>query len=114
MTHQPRSIEADDPVRQLGQLRRVLRLVENVAGLDPSPETEAQASRQLGDAMPVVQRRFNALAAEAATWTAIGAAALAGTNGAADAPLCASTAAAARLAEELRDAIRELERLLPR
>ncbi|HYJ30995.1 MAG TPA: hypothetical protein VEW25_11710 [Allosphingosinicella sp.] len=102
---------AGDAPRQLAQLRRVLRLVEQIAGRpagDRGPEAEldeaARTGSAYGDTLPIVQRRFDALVAETAGWAAAGVEALTRAGG--------STAAAARLAEELGDAIAELTKLL--
>jgi len=100
-----------DVGRQLAQLREVLALVRQIAGRsEPAVTAEAalnhaaRASAAYADALPVAQRRFDALIAETAAWAAAGVDALTRSGG--------PPPAAARLAEELSIAIEELERLL--
>ena len=85
MTHQapPASPSAGaDPGRRIAQLREALRLVETIAGLpaDSSPETAldeaARVSAAYDRALPILQRRFDTRAAEAASWAAAGVEAL--------------------------------------
>jgi hypothetical protein len=114
MTHHappPQAIAGADAGRQLAQLRQVLLLVERIAGRGgpgPAPEAAldeaARVNAAFGDAMPVVQRRFEALVAETVGWAAAGVEALTRAGG--------SSAAAARLADELTLAIDELLALL--
>lgn len=114
MTHQAPPVSPQggaDPGRQLAQLREALRLIERIAGRDSAAETgldeAATVSAAYGRALPVAQRRFDALAAETAIWAAAGVEALliAGTA----AP---PRAAAARLADSLKAALAELETAL--
>ena len=115
MTHQPPSVEAASGVdagRQVVQLRQVLLLVEQLAGRgDPAGAAEqaldeaARIGTAYGDALPVVQRRFDALVAETVAWAAAGVEALTRAHG-------GSRAAAARLADELALALEDLSRLL--
>ena len=113
MTHQAPPCPTPDtnPGRQLAQLREVLRLVERLAGRTGATEAwldeAARVSAGYDHALPIVQRRFDALAAETAGWAAAGVEALlaAGQH----AP---PAAAAARLADRLDRAIRDLTALL--
>jgi hypothetical protein len=114
MTHQAPPISPSagaDPGRQLAQLREALRLVERIAGREGSAEAGLDEAARLSAAydrsLPVAQRRFDALAAETAIWAAAGVEALL----AAGEP--APRAAAARLADSLGKALRELESALP-
>jgi hypothetical protein len=114
MTHQPSRLDGASPAdagRQVAQLRQVLLLVEQIAGRgDPAGAADAaldEAARigsAYGDAWPIVQRRFDALVAETVAWAAAGVEALTVSGG--------STAAAARLADELQLAIEDLLKLL--
>jgi hypothetical protein len=116
MTHQaPPSapVAGPDPGRQVAQLREALRLVERIAGGPASPSHEAaldEAARlsiAYEAALPVVQRRFEALAAETAIWAAAGVEALLAAQAAAP-----PRAAAARLARQLDAALSQLAALL--
>jgi hypothetical protein len=107
--------EPIDAGRQLAQLAHVLALVEELAGRPTVPgqgdqtlEQGAQVSSFYSDALPIVRRRFDALAAETAAWSAAGVEALlaAGEK--------RSRAAARRLADELQAAVSELTKLLRR
>jgi len=110
MTHQsPPSPTADgpDPGRQIAQLREALRLVERIAGRPAAGggdrlDEAARISDAYDRALPIARRRFEALAAEAAIWTAAGVEALL----AAGEP--APRAAAERLAETLERSLNEL------
>lgn len=117
MTHQaPPSAPAPgaDPGRQFAQLRQALLLVRTIAG-DPAGaaasdgqlDEAARVSAAYDAALPVVQRRFDALAAEAAAWTSAGVEALLAAG--AERP---ARAAAIRLGHELERALGELARLL--
>ena len=116
MTHQappaPSSSSAD-PGRQVARLREALRLVEEIAGRPATSGRDAvldEAARISGAyerALPIVQRRFDALAAEAAGWTAAGVEALL-----VAAESTAPRAAADRLARRLAEALVELTALL--
>lgn len=102
-----------DAGRQVAQLRHVLRLVEELAGKRPQPGTADAAldegaliSSAYDHALPIIQRRFDALAGETTAWStaAIEALLLAGER--------RSTAAARRLADELDTALKRLSALL--
>ena len=117
MTHQapPSPTPAGaDPGRQVAQLREALRLVERIAGRPAAPDSDASldaAARISGAydmALPVVQHRFDGLAAETSAWVAAGVEALL----AAGDP--APRAAAERLAAELEDSLSRLANLLRR
>jgi hypothetical protein len=103
-----------DPGRQVAQLREALRLVEriaghaDVAGHDQRLDEAARVSGAYDRALPIVQRRFDTRAAEAAGWAAAGVEAL--LAGDKSAP---PRAAAARLARQLEQAIAALGALLP-
>jgi len=116
MTHQaPPSAAAAgaDPGRQVAQLREALRLVERIAGRPESASSEdrldegARISEAYARALPVAQRRFEALVAETALWAAAGVEALlaAGEGG-------PPRAAAARLAATLERTLSEISILL--
>lgn len=117
MTYQapiPPTPSGADPGRQVAQLREALRLIERIAGLETSaPERDSgldQAARISGayaGALPVAQRRFDALAAETALWASAGVEALlmAGDT-------TPPRAAAARLAACLGQALDEMTGLL--
>ena len=109
MTHQPpRPVPAcADAGRQLMQLAQVRELVGQIAGRsaersDETLDLAARISAAYADAAPIVQRRFDALAAETAAWAGAGVAALIGVQG------LPPAAAAARLFEELETAQREM------
>jgi hypothetical protein len=116
MTHQAPPSSAPpgaDPGRQVAQLREALRLVERIAG---RPETSSNEGRldeaaRISDAyeraLPVAQRRFEALVAETAIWAAAGVEALlAAGNG------TPPRAAAERLALTLERTLNEMASLL--
>ncbi len=116
MTHQSYAHDARVPIdagRQVAQLRHVLRLVEEIAGSrsdeaggDAALDEGARVSSAYDRSLPIVQRRFDALAAEIASWSAAAVEALlqAGER--------RSPAAARRLAQELRSGVADLIRLL--
>lgn len=117
MTHQPPAsdvLASADPERQVAQLREILRLVRTIAGTresglacDSMLDEAARLSSAYDQALPVVQRRFDALAAEAAGWAAAGVEALlAAGEGSTPRP------AAARLASQLERALGELAELM--
>ena len=116
MTHQSHGLYARVPAdagHRVAQLRRVLGLVEELAGRpaaraggDAALAEAAELSGRYGNAEPIVQRRFDALAAETAAWSAAAAEALLGAGD------DRSPAAAARLADELGGAIESLLKLL--
>ena len=117
MTHQPppplRQPGAD-PGRQLAQLREALRLVERIAGRDGDAGADsmldeaARLSAAYDRAPPIVQRRFDALAGEIASWAAAGVEALLAAADRATPPV----AAARRLADRLDGALSEMAALL--
>ena len=114
MTHQapPSPVPAGpDPGRQVAQLREALRLVERIAGEqapnDHGLDEAARISSAYDVALPVVQRRFEALAQETAIWAAAGVEALLAA-GEADPPRAAAT----RLARRLDSALGEMAALL--
>ena len=103
-----------DPGRQVAQLREALRLVERIAGRevadgDGDLDDAARISSAYDRALPVVQHRFDGLAAETGAWVSAGVEALLAA-GQADPP----RAAAARLAGELEDALNRMAALLRR
>ncbi|HEV2816636.1 MAG TPA: hypothetical protein VGW40_05380 [Allosphingosinicella sp.] len=115
MTHQapsPAASPGADPARLVAQLREALRLVERIAGrrrplgAEALLDEAAQISDAYDRALPVARRRFEALAEESSVWAAAGVEALlvAGDR--------APPAAAARLADALERALRELAELL--
>ncbi len=114
MTHQAPPSPATagpDPCRQIAQLREALRLVERIAGEErahePALDEAARISGAWDVALPVVQRRFEALANETALWAAAGVEALLSSGNGAP-----SRAAAARLARQLDTALGDLAALL--
>ena len=102
-----------DPGRQLAQLSEALRLIERIAGRpamaagDDELDEAARISAAYDAALPVVQRRFEALAAETAIWAAAGVEALLAAGETAP-----PRAAAARLAGQLDAALSEMAALL--
>ena len=95
------SLPGFDPGRQVAQLREALTLVAEIAGRDVSSRDAAlneaaRLSAAYEAAPPIVQRRFDALAAETAAWAASGVEALLAAR--AERP---AKAAASRLADEL-------------
>ena len=104
-------VPGTDPGRQVAQLHEALRLVERLAGRagdrDRRLEAAAQVSVAYDRALPIVQRRFDALAEETSVWTAAGVEALLAAGRQAPAQ-----AAAARLAVQLEDALGELTDLI--
>ena len=85
MTHQappPSAPPGADPGRQAAQLRELLRLVRRIAGAAEAGTDEdqldeaARISEAYERALPVAQRRFEALAAEISVWAAAGVEAL--------------------------------------
>ena len=101
-----------DPGRQVAQLREALRLIEGIAGLRGAPaepllDEAARLSAAYDAALPVTQRRFEALASETGLWAAAGVEALLAAGEAAP-----PRAAAARLAGQLDAALSEMAALL--
>lgn len=80
MTHQSPHLYMPglaDAGGQVAQLRQVLALVDEIAGLQASPTADgldeaARVSAAYAHAAPVVQRRFDSLAGETARWAAAG------------------------------------------
>jgi hypothetical protein len=116
MTHQghPSTTTAGaDPGRQVAQLREVLKLVGQLGGrridmpADDRLDEAARISVAYDRALPIVQRRFDALAAETAEWAAAGVEALliAGEG-------ARIGAATARLGAQIERALGELAELL--
>ena len=118
MTHQSPAFAmpaTNDAGRQVAQLRHVLTLVEQIAGRpagaedrDAALDESARISGAYDDAVPIVQRRFDALVAETALWAAAGVEALLAANS----PDRQSRGAAAALADELARALRTINRVL--
>jgi len=116
MTHQAPPSSAPpgaDPGRQVAQLREALFLVERIAGRpescppDQRLDEAARISEAYAQALPIAQRRFEALVAETALWAAAGVEALLAAEGSAP-----SRAAADRLAAALQRTLGELAALL--
>ncbi|HYG30092.1 MAG TPA: hypothetical protein VD887_07750 [Allosphingosinicella sp.] len=107
---QPHAALQGDAPRQLAQLRQLLLLVERIAGrqsrdgADAALDEAARIGVAYGEALPVLQRRVDALTAETSAWAAAGVEALSRAGG--------SPPAAARLADELSDALNDLAKLL--
>lgn len=101
---------AADAGAEVTQLRQVLALVEEIAGRTPARldtnilDEAARVSAAYGNALPIVQKRFDALATHTATWAAAGVSALMKISEA-ERP---TGPAAARLADELRKALSRL------
>lgn len=98
-----------DAGRQVAQLATVAALVDQIAGVAPSePDAALDRAARIGSAyeaaLPIVQKRFDLLAAETAGWAAAAAKTLLGSN--------PPRAAAACLGAELAKTQRELERIL--
>jgi len=102
-----------DAGSQMAQLRNILRLVGEIASRSTASGTDdkaldeaARISSAYHEAEPIVRRRFDILVAETASWSAAGVEALlaAGEK--------RSPAAAARLAEELEQALTRLSEML--
>jgi hypothetical protein len=117
MTHHSPAQQTPLPVeagQQVARLRSVLLLVEQMAGRalpswpDAILDESARLSSAYGDALPVVRRRFEALANETAAWAAAGVEALLSHHDAPEPP----RAAAAMLAAELDGALFDLGRIL--
>ena len=116
MTHQAPPSSAPpgaDPGRQVAQLREALFLVERIAGRPEScpPEQRldeaARISEAYARALPIAQRRFEALVAETALWAAAGVEALLAAG-----EVAPPRAAADRLAATLARTLGELSALL--
>jgi hypothetical protein len=118
MTHQAPAQPMPLPVeagQQIAKLRSVLLLVEEMAGAsagsasrDSILDESARLSSAFGLALPIQQRRFEALANETAAWAAAGVEALLACQDAPEPP----RVAAAAFAAELDRALAELNRLL--
>jgi hypothetical protein len=104
-----------DAGAQIAQLRQVLALVEEMAGRasispgDALLDEAARISAAYARALPIDQKRFDALAAETTRWASAGVAALLKLD---DAGMPVR-AAAQRVAEELEKGLAELGRRLP-
>jgi hypothetical protein len=117
MTHQPKLAYVPataDAGREVAHLRHVLGLVDQIAGRGRGAADADQALNEGADitvaydnAMPILQRRFDALAGETAAWAAAGIEALLGSEDTEP-----SRAAAEQLALELDRSLRELTRML--
>ncbi|MBV8687842.1 MAG: hypothetical protein JOZ90_02790 [Alphaproteobacteria bacterium] len=113
MTHQgghPYVPGFADACGQVAQLRQVLTLVGEIAGQGPARADAAldEAARISGAyeaAPPVAQRRFDRIAAETERWAALGVETLLALRDSGR----PYAAAAKRLADELRGALRRLE-----
>lgn len=105
---------AGDPGRQVASLREALSLVRGIAGEvagqdgDALLEEAAQVSSAYERAAPVAQRRFDALAGEAAAWAAAGVEALL----AAGQPPATPATPARRLAGKMERALERLRGVL--
>jgi hypothetical protein len=115
MTHHapPHLPSASEAGLKVAQLRHVLGLVEQIAGRESGDgaaeaalDESARISIAYEGAMPILQRRFDALAAESTAWAAAGVEALLAADG------DPSPAAAARLADELDRALAKLAAVL--
>ena len=117
MTHQSASLSSPalvDAGRQIAQLRQVGSLVGQIPGRsatddqDAALDENARIAAAYDDAMPILRRRFDALAAETSAWAAAGVAALIAAGRDGEPP----KAAAATLADELDRALARLAVLL--
>src|SRR5688572_22176967 len=102
-----------DAGRHYAQWHEVLQLVESIAGSsrphsDAALDDSACVSSAYELAAPIVQRRFDTLAAEMSAWASAGVDALAPVDDHRRQP----RAAASRLAGELGDAMADLKKLL--
>lgn len=102
-----------DAGRHYAQLHEVLQLVESIAGgIGPNSDAALDDSARVSSAYdvspPIVQRRFDTLAAEMSAWASAGVDALAAAGDHRRQP----KAAASRLAEELGEAMANLKKLL--
>jgi hypothetical protein len=110
----PHPLAGADAGGQAARLRRVLALVEEMAGSAPQPvgdgalDEAARISAAYGCALPIVQRRFDRLAAETTASAAAGMRALLALQDR-ERP---TRAAAARLADELARALDRLGAIL--
>ena len=101
--------------QQVAQLRHALKLVERIAGDDAAYadgeaalDENARFTSAYDQASPIVQRRFDALAAEASAWAATGIEALLIADKRGHTPC----AAARRLADELSTTLKRLGHIL--
>ena len=106
-------LAGSDAGRQYARLGHVLDLVRQISGEQPfgqerALDENARVSSAYEVSAPIVRRRFDTLAAEISAWAAAGLDALAA---AAD-PRRRPSASAARLAQELDQAIADLKKLL--
>lgn len=109
----PHPLNESAAAHNVARLIELLALVTHAAGRDPQQRIDTSAldeasriSAAYEAALPIVQRRFDALVAETAAWAAYGAEALLAAH---DARPCV---AAARLADALGRALGELRTLL--
>ena len=102
---------AGDAGRRLAQLREILDLVQEVGGCqaesDAALDEVARLSIAYATALPVVQKRFDALADETEAWAAVAVEALARAEDG-----VAPKAASAALAQELSLSLRQLSAIL--
>jgi hypothetical protein len=115
MTHISGTLDtacAGDAGEEIARLREVLALVEQIAGRQPSRDAGLDENARIGaayeSALPIVQRRFDSLAAETARWATAGVEALL-TLHERGRPC---RAAASKLADELDQALLRLRRML--
>lgn len=107
----PRWLPAENEAGQrIAQIAHVQELVEQIAGTPPTAsdamlDRGARIGAAYEAALPVMQKRFDALAAETAAWAAVAARTLVGGDQSSRAP-------AERLAAELAGAQREMARIL--
>jgi hypothetical protein len=116
MKHQTTFLADAPPIeagRQVAQLRHMLGTVEEIAGGVGDPgsrydalEEAAMISAAYERSLPVMKRRFDALAQETGAWAAVAVDALRIVQEHSETP----RAAAAQLVRELESAIRELGR----
>jgi hypothetical protein len=97
--------------REFAELRHVLALAQEIAGRSSSSgdalDELARMSSDYERASAIVQRHFDALAAETAAWAAVGIKALMASGSS-----HRSRAAAARLADELGRAVKRLGKIV--
>ncbi len=100
------TIDRESAERQFSELLEMRARIGRMTGAAAASRPAITLGSAYDDAAPIVQRRWDTLAAEVSAWAAAGAGALAAGN--ARRP----HAAAARLADELDQAIDGLNRLL--
>jgi hypothetical protein len=100
--------------QQIAHLRHVLGLVEEIAGLDrdgsgyKSLDEAARTSADYERSLPIVRKRFDALAEETIAWAAVALKALDQAHEDANPPRAAAT----QLAHELERALHEIARII--